>query len=88
MIYDEKLLDTKFNEIVGDELKKLRIKNNYSLQEASNKINNKVSRQTIFHYENKETKIRRDIFIDLCKVYKITPKKFLENVLFKYIKSL
>ena len=58
MKYDEKLVDTEFNIIIGEILKNKRIEKGWSLLELSKKLNCKVSRQTLFHYENGKTKIR------------------------------
>lgn len=87
MVYDDKLVDTEFNKIIGQTLKEKRIERGWSLLELSRKLNNKVSRQTLFHYENGETKIRRNIFIDLCKVYVISPDTLLDEIIIKYMRK-
>ena len=87
MIKDDKLVDTDFNLIIGKVLKEKRIQKGWSLLELSRKLNNKVSRQTLFHYENGETKIRRNIFIDLCNIYNVDPDTLLEEITIKYIKE-
>lgn len=87
MVYDDKLVDTEFNKVIGQTLKEKRIERGWSLLELSRKLNNKVSRQTLFHYENGETKIRRNIFIDLCKVYVISPDALLDEIIIKYMRK-
>ncbi len=86
MVYDDKLVDTDFNIIIGKVLKEKRIEKGWSLLELSRKLKNKVSRQTLFHYENGETKIRRNIFIDLCKIYNIEPDDLLDEITIKYMR--
>ena len=87
MIYDDKLVDTDFNKVIGDVLKDKRIAKGWSLLELSNRMNNKVSRQTLFHYENGETKIRRNIFIEICKVYNIDPDSLIDEITIKYMRK-
>lgn len=86
MIYDDKLVDTDFNEVIGKVLKEKRLDKKWSLLEVSRKLK-KVSRQTIFHYENGDTKIRRNIFVDLCKLYEVDPDRLLDEVLVEYMKT-
>lgn len=87
MIYDDKLVDTDFNKVIGETLKKKRLEKGWSLLELSRRLNNKISRQTLFHYENGETKIRRNIFIDLCKVYNIEPDNLLDEITITYMRN-
>lgn len=87
MIYDDKLVDTDFNIIIGEVLKEKRLQKDWSLLELSRKLNNKISRQTLFHYENGDTKIRRNIFIDLCKVYGVDPDTLLDEITIRYMRK-
>lgn len=87
MIYDDKLVDTDFNKVIGDVLKEKRVAKGWSLLELSRKMNNKVSRQTLFHYENGETKIRRNIFIEICKVHNIDPDSLIDEITIKYMRN-
>lgn len=87
MVYDDKLVDTDFNRVIGDVLKEKRLDKGWSLLELSKKLNNKISRQTLFHYENGETKIRRNIFIEICKVYNIEPDNLLDEITIKYMRK-
>ena len=86
MVYDDKLVDTDFNKVIGDVLKEKRLEKKWSLLELSNRLNNKISRQTLFHYENGDTKIRRNIFIDLCKVYNIEPDNLIDEIMIRYMR--
>lgn len=87
MVYDDKLVDTDFNRVIGNVLKEKRLDKGWSLLELSKKLNNKISRQTLFHYENGETKIRRNIFIEICKVYNIEPDNLLDEITIKYMRT-
>lgn len=87
MVCDDKLVDTEFNLVIGQVLKEKRLSKNWSLLELSRKLNNKISRQTLFHYENGDTKIRRNIFIDLCKLYCIDPDDLIDEIIIKYMRK-
>lgn len=87
MVYDDKLVDTDFNKVIGDVLKEKRINKGWSLLELSKRMKNKISRQTLFHYENGETKIRRNIFIEICKVYNIDPDSLIDEITIKYMRN-
>ena len=87
MVYDDKLVDTDFNRVIGDVLKEKRLEKNWSLLELSRKLNNKVSRQTLFHYENGGTKIRRNIFIELCRVYNHDPDNLIDEITIRYMRN-
>ena len=86
MIYDDKLVDTEFNKSIGIVLRQKRIEKNMSLKDLSKKINNKVSRQTLDKYETGNSKIRHNIFIDLCNVYNTKPEDLLDEIIVNYIK--
>ena len=82
----EDLLDKEFNRIVGEVLKQKRERKGYSLQELSNKINNKVSRQTLYKYENNQSNIRNGIFILVCKALGESPGDVFEEISLKYMR--
>lgn len=87
MVYDDKLVDTDFNKVIGEVLKEKRLERNWSLLEMSRKLNNKISRQTLFHYENGDTKIRRNIFVDICKLYCIDPDTLIDEITIRYMRK-
>ena len=49
-------LDFQLNKIASLVIKELRIKKGYSLEELSNKLNNIVTRQSLFRYESNEAR--------------------------------
>ena len=51
MVYDDKLVDTDFNKVIGDVLKEKRLEKNWSLLELSRKMDNKISRQMLSRKE-------------------------------------
>ena len=82
----EELLDKEFNRIVGEVIRYKRERKGYSLQELSNKIGNKVSRQTIHKYENNTSNIRHGTFIAICEALGEYPPDVFEEISLKYMR--
>lgn len=82
----DELLDKEFNRIVGEVLKDKREKRGYSLQELSDKIKNKVSRQTLSKYENNTSNIRHGVFIAICEALGERPGDVFEEISLKYMR--
>lgn len=80
------LLDKEFNRIVGEVLKNKRERKGYSLQELSNKMKKKVSRQTLNKYENNQSNIRNGTFMDICHSLGENPAEVFEEISLKYMR--
>ena len=80
-------MDSLLNKIIGETLKKYRELKGYSLEELSNKIGNKVSRQTLSTYEFGRSKIKISMFVDICKALDVEPNDMLEEISMKYFKN-
>lgn len=87
MIYKDSYMDSLLNKIIGETLKKYRELKGYSLEELSNKIGNKVSRQTLSTYEFGRSKIKISMFVDICKALDVEPNDMLEEISMKYFKN-
>ena len=87
MIHKDSYIDSDFNRIVGLELKRIREEHGLSLEELSNKLKKKVSRQTLSTYEFGRSKIRIDTFIDICEALGLSANDVYEDINIKYIKS-
>lgn len=87
MIYKDSYMDSLLNKIIGETLKKYRELKGYSLEELSNKIDNKVSRQTLSTYEFGRSKIKISMFVDICKALDVEPNDMLEEISMKYFKN-
>lgn len=87
MIHKDIYMDSLLNKIIGETLKKYRELKGYSLEELSNKINNKVSRQTLSTYETGRSKIRINMFEDICNALGYDPKELLDEISIKYVKN-
>lgn len=87
MIHKDSYIDSLLNKIVGEELKKIRENAGLSLEDLSNKIGNKVSRQTLSTYESGRSKIKIDMFLDICKATGSNPNEVYENINLRYFKN-
>lgn len=63
---NEENLDFQLNKIASLVIKEKRIKKGYSLEELSNKLNNIVTRQSLFRYESNEARMKNNIFKKIC----------------------
>ena len=59
-------LDSKLNKIASDVIKEKRIKKGYSLEDVANRLNNILTRQSLFRYENNEARMKNNIFKKIC----------------------
>ena len=87
LIHKDSYIDSDFNRIVGMELKRLREEHNLSLEELANRIGNKVSRQTLSTYEFGRSKIKANIFIDICYALGHNPSEVFDEINLKYLKN-
>lgn len=82
----DELLDKEFNRIVGEVLKNKRERKGYSLQELSNKMKKKVSRQTLNKYENNLSNVRNGTFMTICEALGERPEDVYEEISLKYMR--
>ncbi len=59
-------LDYQLNKIASAIIKEKRIKKGYSLEELANKLDNIVTRQSLFRYETNEARMKNTIFKQIC----------------------
>lgn len=72
---ENKYIDNEFNDAIAKTLKKFRLKKEYSLEELANRIDNIVSRQMLFKYENGCARIKLDIFNKICYALDTKPEE-------------
>lgn len=87
MIYKDAYMDSLLNKTIGETIKKYRYQKGMSLKDLSNKLGNKVSRQTISTYETGRSKIRISMFVDICKALDIDPSETLEEISMRYFRN-
>lgn len=80
-------LDSKLNEVIGSILKREREKQNLSLEELSNRMNNKIIRQNLHNYENARTRLKLSRFLMICEALHLDPNEIFEEINIKYFKN-
>lgn len=80
MFDDNENIDNQFNKIASSILKKKRLEKGYSLEEVVNKMNNTITRQALFKYENNEARIKIKTFKELCKALTLNPDEVIEEI--------
>ena len=65
-------------EAIGKELKIVRIRNNYSIEDVADKLN--VNRETIRRYENNSNGLSVERLEELLDFYKVPKDIFFTNV--------
>lgn len=73
-------IDYLFNEVASKTIKKYREEKKMSLEEVVKKMNNPISRQSLFKYENNLARMKTSTFIDICKVLLIDPNEVFEEI--------
>lgn len=87
MIHKDSYIDSDFNKTVGIVLKQIREKQGLTLEELSSKMKNPVSRQTLSTYEFGRSKIKLNVFIDICETLGLNPGEVFEEINMKYFKN-
>lgn len=60
-------IDSVFNKVAAETIKSYREKSGLSLEDVVKKMNNSISRQMLFKYENNLARMKNKVFIDICK---------------------
>lgn len=80
-------IDAELNKIVGLVLKKHREELGLSLEELSNRMNNKIIRQNLHNYENAKTRLKISRFIMICEALHLDPSEVFDEINMKYLKN-
>lgn len=59
-------LDYQLNKVASVVIKEKRLRKGYSLEELATKLNNIVTRQSLYRYENNEARMKNNIFKKIC----------------------
>lgn len=73
-------LDSAFNEVAASVIKKYRIAKQMSLEDVVKKMNNQISRQSLYKYENNLARMKNNIFIDICNALNIDSAKVFQEI--------
>lgn len=77
---EEYNIDYLFNEIASKTIKKYREQKGMSLEEVVRKMENPISRQSLFKYENNLARMKNNIFIDICQALCIDPNEIFTEI--------
>lgn len=81
-------LDYKLNEIASKVIKEKRIKRGYSLEDVCNKLNNIITRQSLYRYECNEARMKNEIFAKICLALDEEPQNVWNEINSRFMKSL
>ena len=77
---NEENLDYQLNKIASIVIKEKRLKKGYSLEELANKLNNIITRQSLYRYENNEARMKNNIFKKICLALGENPSEVWEEI--------
>lgn len=85
---DDENLDYQLNKVASSIIKEKRINKGYSLEEVVNKLNNVITRQSLFRYENNEARMKNNIFKKICIALGEDPSDVWEEINSKFLQSI
>lgn len=81
-------LDYKLNEIASRVIKRIRMEKKYSLDEVVVKLNNIITKQSLFRYENNEARMKKNTFKKICLALGEDPDDVLSKINDIFIKEM
>lgn len=85
---NEENLDYQLNKIAATIIKEKRLSKGYSLEEVANKLNNIITRQSLFRYESNEARMKNSIFKKICLALDESPADVWNEINNRLINSL
>lgn len=85
---NEENLDFQLNKIASIVIKEKRVKKGLSLEELANKLDNIITRQSLFRYENNEARMKNNIFKKICLALGENPSDVWEEINSRFISNL
>ena len=73
-------IDVLYNRVAAKTIKMYRQNLGLSLEEVVKKLNNPISRQMLFKYENNLARMKNKTFIDICKALNLDIQKVWEEI--------
>lgn len=81
-------LDFQLNQIASNIIKEKRLNKGYSLEEVVRKMNNTISRQMLFKYENNLARMKNKVFQDICNALNLDSSVVWEEINSRLLSSL
>ena len=73
-------IDSIFNEIAAQTIKKYRKEKNMSLEDVTKNMKNPISRQALFKYENNLARMKNSIFSDICQALNLDTNEVWKEI--------
>lgn len=81
-------LDYQLNKMASIVIREKRNKKNLSLDEVVNKLNNIVTKQSLYRYENNEARMKNSIFKKICLALGENPSDVWEEINNRFLNTL
>ena len=81
-------LDYQLNKIASNIIKEKRLSKGYSLEEVVKKMNDTISRQMLFKYENNLARMKNKVFQDICCALGLDPSSVWEEINSSFMSNL
>lgn len=81
-------LDYQLNKIAANIIKEKRLSKGYSLEELAKRLNNIVTRQSLFRYESNEARMKNTIFKQICLALNENPNDIWNEINSRLISNL
>lgn len=81
-------LDYQLNKIASIVIKEKRIKKGYSLDDVINKLDNIITKQSLYRYENNEARMKNRIFKKICLALNEDPNEIWNEINNRFLNTL
>ena len=81
-------LDYQLNKIASVVIKEKRIKKGYSLDDVIDKLDNIITKQSLYRYENNEARMKNKIFKKICLALNENPADVWQEINDRFLNNL
>ena len=81
-------LDYQLNKIASLVIREKRQQKGYSLEDVANKLNNIITRQSLYRYENNEARMKNNIFKKICLALNENPAEVWNEINSRFLANL
>src|SRR5690625_3836462 len=85
---NEENIDYTLNKIASQVIKEKRLEKKYSLEELANRLNNIITRQSLYRYENNEARMKNNIFKKICLALDEDPNDVWDEINNRFLSSV
>lgn len=85
---NEENIDYTLNKIASQVIKEKRLEKKYSLEELANRLNNIITRQSLYRYENNEARMKNSIFKKICLALDEDPNDVWDEINNRFLSSV